>query len=501
MVNGIDKKALFRLVAEPYLKPISDLGIGFYNLDENTAKIEFQLYNSKGTLQISEINIDAYAYFESANGSASNVIDLEVLDGLNGIVGITLDKEFLQASTDTKVKGQIYIGVNNVDNKPENNEVAVFREFTFEVADALINKISSFTKIEYIRMFDQLKARILQRVEDIEQAIANGEDYVTEMRNVKDQAIVQINQTVSEGKAYIDNVITQTQTNINNTVTSAIDDLETSKDNALSTMNNTASEKVDEVENISNDAIKHIDDKLNEFNQAITDNEFVKPELLQQTIANLDWQRYKTTNADGQIKNVIGTNLSDNSVLDSLKPGLFYSSSTEGQPSGASSRHGLVSVTEREDKGFKKIIFMPYNSTQSFQKYKLTEWTNWQQIGVTTDTGWIPFQLINGALSNTAYKETGDNGFDCTYKTITNGNDIKKVVRINGTNLSHNQVIAKLPANFAKNTQTFPVRVPAGAYTGYVVFRPSGEVTFVLSGDRSAWNDTGYAYGECSWND
>ncbi|WP_239733884.1 BppU family phage baseplate upper protein, partial [Mammaliicoccus sp. M-M49] len=161
MVNGIDKKALFRLKAEPYLKPISDLGVGFYNLDENTAKIEFQLYNSKGTLQISEINIDAYAYFESANGSVSDVIDLEVLDGLNGIVGITLDKEFLQASTDTKVKGQVYVGVNNVDNNPENNEVAVFREFTFEVADALINKISSFTKIEYIRMFDQLKARIL----------------------------------------------------------------------------------------------------------------------------------------------------------------------------------------------------------------------------------------------------------------------------------------------------------------------------------------------------
>ncbi len=501
MVNGIDKKALFRLVAVPYLKPISDLGVGFYNLDENTAKIEFQLYNSKGPLLISENNIDAYAYFESANGSASDVIDLEVLDGLNGVVGITLDKEFLQASTDTKVKGQVYVGANNVDNNPEYNEVAVFTEFTFEVADTLINKISSFTKIEYIRMFDQLKARILQRVSDIEQAIANGADYVAEMKNVKEQSIAQINQTVSEGKAYIDNVITQTQTNINDTVTSAIDDVNTTKDKAISTMNSKVDESISNVENVSNNTVVHVEEKLNEFNQAIINNEFVQPELLQQTIDNLDWQRYKTTNANGQVRNITGTNLSDNNVLDNLKPGLFYSSSTEGQPSGASSKHGLVNVIEREDKGYKKIIFMPYNSTQSFQKYKLTEWTNWQQIGVPSDTGWIPFQLINGALSNTAYKENGDNGFDCAYKTVTTGNSIKRVVRINGSNLTHNRVIAQLPANFVKNTQAYPVRVPAGDYTGYVVFRPSGEVTFVLSGDRSAWNDTGYAYGECSWID
>ena len=33
--NGINKKALFKMKTEPYLKPISDLGVGFYNLDEN----------------------------------------------------------------------------------------------------------------------------------------------------------------------------------------------------------------------------------------------------------------------------------------------------------------------------------------------------------------------------------------------------------------------------------------------------------------------------------
>ena len=128
MDNGIDKKALFKMKTEPYLKQISDLGVGFYNLDENTAIIQFQLTNDSGPLMLHENNVSSYAYFKSQNGSSSDVIDLEIVDSYNGIVQITLPKDFLQASTDTKVTGQVYIAVNNVSGKAEYNEVAVFRE-------------------------------------------------------------------------------------------------------------------------------------------------------------------------------------------------------------------------------------------------------------------------------------------------------------------------------------------------------------------------------------
>ncbi len=497
MVNGIDKKALFRLKAEPYLKPISDLGVGFYNLDENTAKIEFQLYNSKGTLQISEINIDAYAYFESANGSVSDVIDLEVLDGLNGIVGITLDKEFLQASTDTKVKGQVYIGVNNVDNNPKNNEVAVFREFTFEVADALINKISSFTKIEYIRMFDQLKARILQRVEDIEQAIANGDDYVTEMKTVKEQGITQINKTVTEGKAYIDSVISQAQTNINDTATSAIGDVNIAKDNAISDMNTKVFESVGEVQNTSTDAISHVDEKLNEFNQIIEQNGFVQPSDLDGKLNELKWQKYKLTNDDGGRIWLRG--------LDPVtcESGLYETSSMVNPPISGDTGFYYVDVTIAQYG--RRLILATYSAgNRRFVKTLHTNGidTGWKEItNNQSDTGWIPFQLINGALSNTAYKGADDGGFDCAYRTITNGSEVTKKLRINGTNLTPNQVVAQLPSNFAKNAQAFPVRVPNSSAGGYVVIRPNGRVNFYVSGDSSNWTETGYAYGECTWHD
>lgn len=499
MVNGIDKKALFRLKAEPYLKPISDLGVGFYNLDENTAKIEFQLYNAKGPLLISENNIDAYAYFESANGSVSDVIDLEVLDGLNGIVGITLDKEFLQASTDTKVKGQVYVGVSNVDNNPKNNEVAVFREFTFEVADALINKISSFTKIEYIRMFDQLKARILQRVEDIEQAIANGADYVAEMKTVKEQGIAQINQSVTEGKDYINNIVMQYNQDVYTIKSAAINEMNTSKNDAISTMNNKVEESVSNVENVSNDAVLHVDEKLNEFNQAITDNEFVKPEGLNDKLSSLTWQKYRLTQDDG--KPTFYTSVDPVT----LPPGQYQISYMKNNPfNNSGSAMYNVEILQGID-NTKQILAVVSYSGQVFMKniHKGSD-LGWKELSKNqTDTGWIPFNLINGGNTNVQFKNEIDNGFDCAYRITTNGSVTRKTIRLNGANLVNNQLIAQLPQNLFKNLHSFPIRTPIKAnYAGaYITAKPSGEVYFFVNGDVSAWTETHYIYGEYSWTD
>ena len=79
-------------------------------------------------------------------------------------------------------------------------DTAVLNEFKFTVKDALINSVSAVTKIEYIRMFDKLKDEIKQRVKDIEDAIANGSDYVAQMKNVLADGLKQINTTVTQAK-------------------------------------------------------------------------------------------------------------------------------------------------------------------------------------------------------------------------------------------------------------------------------------------------------------
>ena len=501
MDNGIDKKALFKLKSEPYLKPISDLGVGFYNLDENTAILRFQLSNAKGPLLVHENNLTAYAYFESSNGSVSDVIELEIEDSFNGIVTITLDKEFLQASTSTKVKGQVYIGVNNVDGNPEYNEVAVFREFTFEVADALINKISSFTKIEYIRMFSQLKERIEQQVRDIEEAIANGADYVAEMKSVLQQGIETLNAIVANGKSDIQAYITQAKTDLTKVKDDATEDITTTANNAKSNVQDTASTAVNSINSKATEATEHVDTKVTEFNQTVEDNGLLSPQMLDEELESLEWQKYKLTEPKGHQIQVYDIDF--DTIDETLPPGFYWVSGGTNRPVNI---NGFLTLRQGTDStSYIKTIYEPYNTNDVYVRTKNADfgWTEWQNLASKqTDTGWIPFNLINGATANTAFKEEGDNGFDCAYRTITNGSVTEKRVRINASNITHLQQIAQLPGNFAKNVQFHYVRVPINSGYGLVSVFPSGSVyAYIETDKRDGWKDVDYFYGEFGWKE
>ena len=501
MTNGIDKKALFKLKSEPYLKPISDLGVGFYNLDENTAILRFQLSNEKGPLLVHENNLTAYAYFESSNGSVSDVIELEIEDSFNGIVTITLDKEFLQASTSTKVTGQVYIGVNNVDGNPEYNEVAVFREFTFEVADALINKISSFTKIEYIRMFDQLKMRIEQKVKDIEEAIANGADYVAEMKSVLQEGIETLNAIVTEGKSDVQQYITQAKTDLTKVKDDATEDITTTANNAKTSLEDTADTSINSVTAKATEATEHVDSKVTEFNQTVADNGFLSPEILDGELEALEWQKYKLTEDNGSFKCLdVGTDML------TLKAGSYESSGFVNDPLDDA---GFYEVTVTESYNGRKVIHAVHSySNRYFVKTIHTngEDKGWKELTSNqTDTGWVPFQLINGAEANTTFKADTDRGFDCAYRIEKRGDVTEKSIRINASKLSHSQQIAQLPENFVKSVQFHYVRAPINQGYGLVGVFPSGAVyVYIESDKRGSWDSTSrdyYFYGEFNWKE
>nr|WP_275590520.1 BppU family phage baseplate upper protein [Mammaliicoccus sp. H-M33] len=476
---------------EPYLKPISDLGVGFYNLDENTAILQFQLTNNSGPLMISDNNVKSYAYFESKNGSASDVIDLEIIDNYNGIVQITIPKDFLQASTDTKVTGQVYIGVNNVSSKPEYNEVAVFREFNFEVKDALINKISSFTKIEYIRMFSQLKLKIEQQVVDIQEAIANGADYVAEMKSEREQGVKEINRTVTDGKAYIDNVVDQYKNEVATTKDDAIGEITTVSSNAKTSVNETADSVIKNINNISDDATEHIDGKVDEFNGLLETEGFVTSEELGNQLDELEWQKHKFTEDDGQP--IFYTSVDPLT----LPPGQYQISYMKNNPfkNNGSALYN-VNVLKGTDKTKQVIAVLSYTGEVYIKNVHKGVDLGWKQISNTQkDTGWISFSLINGSESNTAYKEVEENGFDCAYRVINN----KKILRLNGSNVTHGQVIAQLPFEFCKQTQTFPITIASDFNGAFIVIKPSGEVEFYIQGEKTSWGAENTIYGEVSW--
>ena len=185
---------------EPYLKPISDEGIGFYNLDDKTAVLRFYVTKNNEPLLISEENTETYIYLESSNGSNQVVENVRFIDPLNGVIEVTIPIEFLQASTNTTVIGQIYISINHQNQvDSDKSSTAVLTEFEFEVGDAIINKINGATKIKYIRMFDELKRQINARATEIQEQLDNLEDYVVKVKDASDEGIIKIQIETKKG--------------------------------------------------------------------------------------------------------------------------------------------------------------------------------------------------------------------------------------------------------------------------------------------------------------
>lgn len=491
-MSNIDKIAKINLENKPYVKPVSNVDIGFYNLDNGTAKLQFVITRDGFPMQMGPVNVTGYLWLKSTNGTMSGQLDLEIIDGLNSIVGVTIPNWFLVGATNTTVSGQIILAVN------ENTDIATLGEFSFKVADTIPNQIKGEIKVQYFRMFDDMKLALENRVQDIESRLGDLDLLVTNVETTVSNGISQINQTVSERKNELDEVIDQYNTEVNNVKTVAIDEMNTAKSNAISTVDSKVDESVDTVNNTSTDAISHVDAKIIEFNSTIEQNGFVQPTDLDNKLNELTWQKYKLTNDDGTYPMININN--DLDVYHNLNIGNYYTTNTP--ISGATSTAGFTDIRQQSPKTVKHITFRPYNSKQVWFKRFFNTWSDWERVDITqTDTGWIPFQLINGALSNTAYKGENDGGFDCAYRTITNGTEVTKKLRINGSNLTPNQIIAQLPSNFAKNAQSFPVRVPNSSAGGYVVIRPNGQVNFYVPYDTSKWNETGYAYGEMTWHD
>lgn len=244
---SIDKVAKFKLDSEPYLKPIANFGFGFYNIDKNTATLQIQITRNDAPLLVGKDNALVWGIFRSENKSSTGTQELEVVDALNGIVQITLDHEFLVASTDTTVNAQVYVSPKNGD------DIAALNEFSFKVKDALINKIDAVSKITYIRMFDDLKAKIENKVFDIKESIKNIDDYVVKVETastqaqkditlLKENSIKELEDKSTSEQAKLDEKIESANTSLTQITDVNIEQVNTAKNEAVIASNNAKTE-------------------------------------------------------------------------------------------------------------------------------------------------------------------------------------------------------------------------------------------------------------------
>lgn len=508
----LEKVGKLDLNEEPYLQPISNRGIGFYNLDKNTAKFQFVVQKDNKHLLISDKNVKGYAFFKAANGteekrpSTSGVLDVEFIDPMKGIIGITVPQWFLKNVVDSEVLGEIYLSLNDVNNVGKDDTV-VLGTFKFTVRDSLINQIESDIKVSYIRMFDELRSELEKKVQQLKQDIGDTQTLIETIRQTAEDYLVKINKAQADAIVSITDALMSSNQSIDLEREEALrqidakrDAIKTDYDLASDTFKKTYDSNVDTFNSNVNQANTTIDEKVSSFKELLDNDGFTTPAYVEQKFTDANWQKYKLTNDDGT--NFYDANLqidfNNNEQLMSLPIGTRYVVLTSNNPNGTNNNGWLTKYKRNGDAIL--IRYQPYNSTVIYQKRFYKSWSDWERVGSdVVDTGWIDLQLVNSASPHNALVTNG--GFTSAYRTITQNGITKKMLRINATTIKHGQTIALLPKEFVKNLIFFSISAPRNKNNGRISLNTSGTVNFDATVDPSAWTDTDYIYGQYEWTE
>ena len=517
----IKKNGKLTLKDTPYFEPIDNTNISFTNMDIGTARITFRIMKHGLPLQVSDKNVYVYAYLESTNGSRAEVIELNFDDPINGLVSLQLDKEFLLAATNTTVTGQLYISMHKWNTVSDDfSDTVALQEFTFTVKDALVNQISGVTKIQYIRTFDQLKTEVKDRILELEEEVGRIETVSNELKelfrtttqdikDLKTRTIAELDSKIASSSLAVDDKRTEILSELNTATTNAINQINNKKEEVLQLITDNNLVTNDMFVGFQNDIQESMDETLGEYLSQVN---AVRDDF-QSTLDNLNWQKYKITETDGTTTVISDFDFNIPEDVLNYSAGTYYiRGGLNSTANNIISNYGYLTIsTTYATKSVADLTFVPIGSntlddTSIYKCKKNSKWGNWNKVTQTqTDTGWVPFQLINGANANTAFKDGTDNGFDCAYRIEERGSVTEKSIRINVSKISHSQQIAQLPENFVKSVQFHYVRVPINQGYGLVGVFPNGAVyVYIESDKRGSWDTTSkdyYFYGEFSWKE
>lgn len=255
---AMTKIGKLKLETSAYYQQKQSTNIRFYNMDINTSILRFIVTRNNNVLPLGKNNTDIMVYLKAQDGSWL-IDEVSVSDELNGICEYQIPNEFLNHTG--KVEGQVYISVD----KKEDTVTEV--DFTFTVEDALINQIPAVDKIAYIRKYTELENRLKEKVQNIEDAYKNIDDYITKVQQASETGVMQINDSK----------------------TIAITEIQNEKDNSITLINET-----------SDTQIGFVSEKIETVNRMISDFKAqVDSELFVKHTDSEKWQKYATTESDG----------------------------------------------------------------------------------------------------------------------------------------------------------------------------------------------------------
>ena len=329
-----NKEGRIQLETTAHIQNRLDTNIQFYNTDIGTADLVFNITRNGSPLLVSSENADVFLILK--NGKNYIVDNVEPIDPMNGRLKYTIPNEFLGLTG--KVNGQLYIAVHGKE------DILTEVEFSFKIADSLINTIPAVDKLNEIRTFQEFRENIMATINEINEALENGEDYVSQMEATKSSGM----------KA------------LNDRTTQAIEE--------ITTLVGTSTQ---EITDLKENIITELDDK---GNQIKTDIE----QLNQYDTSN--WQKYKLTNDNGNA-NVINDLDMENIEEKITKAGSYWVTSLKNGPVNI---NGILLAIHGASDNYKKFIYTPHNSNKIFLKSRNGgAWTDWKELSNDNNRQWL----------------------------------------------------------------------------------------------------------------
>lgn len=426
-----NKTARINLDTNAKLESRSTLNVAFSTADQDTAILKFIVTQDNKPLYLGEANIESNIYLKHSNGSHISH-PLTITDGLNGELAFQLPNDF--GKIPGTVTAQVYVA-----RKGEKQAIVAERIFSFTIEKSLAWEFDSETKLAYIVEFNELRERIVNRQKEIENAMANAEDYVTQLKQAREKGLSDIEIAKTSSLEELNNLADTRLQEIKTTGTQYINDLTTVRDG--------------------------IDGKIDQFNTDVQAKSYIKDE------DTAKWQKHKFTNDDGARIWIRGLDpatcesgfYETSSMVNPPIPedtGLYYVDVTVAQygrrlilATYSSGNRSFVKTihTNGVDKGWKEIT-LPFKSSDaesvrgSQEKAdkvlkEIKEYIDEQVY----DTGWQPLTVMSNV-------STDDSAGASMYRIINNVCEIRFNI---GIDKWINQLPIIQPPTNAKPTSSF----------------------------------------------
>ena len=482
-----NKEGRIQLETTAHIQNRLDTNIQFYNTDVGTADLVFNVTRNGSPLLVSSENADVFLILK--NGKNYIVDNVEPIDPMNGRLKYTIPNEFLGLTG--KVNGQLYIAVHGKE------DIVTEVEFSFKIDDSLINTIPAVDKLNEIRTFQEFRENIMTTINEINEALANGEDYVSQMEGTKASGMKALNDRTTQAVNELNTISESSVSSLNDLFTTISNDLTTKSEGALSDIDNAKQEVLSVIDSL------------------VTQEELENK--IQSALSDKNYQEYKLTDSQGR-RTPLGTLGQEGnkytSVLE-IPPGFyecvipsdaFYVNAPQ-EPNGKS-YYAEIDVYEGNNgrKQFRLIMSHlnnEYRATVHTDGIESNAFKGWKKVqneeeynALNSDTGWIDWDTKNGA---TKRNTTNDKQMKCQYRVRTvNGVRIAHL-RVNVNNIITSTAFGSIPSYMVPVEQHFVPRMPVSLHPGAMLISNEGNITFYQNTQDSSWLPGHYIIGEFTW--